>query len=63
MIDFRAHDTREHGPSIDQRLKQPIFDLQHAQRIREKMRAQGLRVPLTEDEIFAEAERRMGVRK
>lgn len=59
MIDFRDHDTHESGLTLEQRLRQPVFDLQHAQRVREKMRAQGLRVPLTEDEIFAEAERRM----
>lgn len=58
-IDLRAYDASEHGLTLDQRLREPLFDLQQAQRIREKMRAQGLRVPLTEAEKFAEAERRM----
>lgn len=58
-IDLRAHDQHEHGPTLEQRLREPLFDLQHAQRIREKMRAQGLRVPLTEAEAFEAAERRM----
>lgn len=58
-IDLREHDAHENGPTLEQRLREPLFDLQHAQRIREKMRAQGLRVPLTEAETFAEAERRM----
>ena len=58
-IDLREHDAAEHGSTLEQRLREPLFDLQHAQQIREKMRAQGLRVPLTEAEKFAEAERRM----
>ena len=58
-LDLRAHDAAEHGLTLEQRLREPLFDLQHAQQIREKMRAQGLRVPLTEAEKFAEAERRM----
>lgn len=58
-IDLRAHDAHENGPTLEQRLREPLFDLQNAQRIREKMRAQGMRVPPTEDETFAEAERRM----
>jgi hypothetical protein len=59
IIDHRAHDQHENGLSIEQRLRQPVFDLRLAQQVREKMRAQGLRVPLTEAEAFAEAERRM----
>jgi hypothetical protein len=62
MIDFRTHDANEHGLSLEQRLQQPVFELQYAQRIREQMRKQGMRVPLAEDEKFAEAERRMKVR-
>lgn len=58
-IDFRAHDTHEHGLTIDQRVLQPVFDLRHAQRIREQMRAQGMRIPLTEAEEFAAADERM----
>lgn len=58
-IDLRDFDQREHSAQIDRRLLQPVFDLQFAQTVREKMRAQGLRVPLTDDERFAEAERRM----
>ena len=58
-IDLRDYDQREHSAQIDQRLLQPVFDLQFAQAVREKMRAQGLRVPLTDDERFAEADRRM----
>lgn len=58
-IDLRSHDQHENNLTLEQRLQQPVFDLQHAQQVREKMRAQGLRVPLTEAERFAEAERRM----
>ena len=58
-IDLRAHDAHEHGLTLEQRLREPLFDLKYAQRIREKMRAQGMRLPLTEAETFAEAERRM----
>ncbi|KZC17037.1 hypothetical protein RHOFW510R12_01415 [Rhodanobacter sp. FW510-R12] len=58
-IDLRAHDAAEHGLTIEQRLREPLFDLQLAQRVRDAMRKQGMRVPLTEDEAFAEAERRM----
>ena len=59
MIDFRANDQHQNGLTIEQRLREPLFDLQHAQRIREQMRAQGMRLPLTEAEQFAEAEKRM----
>lgn len=58
-IDFRDHDTREHGLPLEQRLRQPVLDLKRAQRVRDSMRAQGMRVPLTEAEAFEEAERRM----
>lgn len=58
-IDLRDFDQREYGAQIDRRVLQPVFDLKFAQSVREKMRAQGLRVPLTDDERFAEAERRM----
>jgi len=58
IIDHRDHDQHESGLTLEQRLRQPVFDLQLAQRIREKMRAQGMRVPLTDAEEFAEAERR-----
>jgi len=58
-IDLRAYDTAEHGTPLEQRLQQPVFDLQCAQELREKMRAKGLRIPLTEAEEFARAERRM----
>jgi hypothetical protein len=58
-IDLRPHDQHENNLTLEQRLQQPVFDLQRAQQIREKMRAQGLRVPLTDAEAFAEAERRM----
>lgn len=58
-IDLREYDQNEHGSPLEQRLQQPVFDLEYAQSVREKMRAQGLRVPLTEAEKFAEAERRL----
>jgi N-acetylmuramoyl-L-alanine amidase len=57
-IDHRDHDQHESGLTLEQRLRQPVFDLKIAQQIREKMRAQGMRVPLTDAEEFAEAERR-----
>ncbi len=60
-IDLRHHDLHEHS-DLETRLQQPVFPLAEAQDIREKMRAQGLRVPLTEAEKFAQAEKRMGRR-
>lgn len=59
MIDHRDHDTREHGPTLTERVTEARVDLQLAQRVRDSMRAQGMRVPLTEAEAFAEAERRI----
>ena len=59
MIDFRAHDSHEHGLTLTERVAEVVVDLQLAQRVRDAMRAQGMRVPLTEDEVFAEAEKRM----
>ena len=59
MIDFRAHDSHEHGLTLTERVAEVAVDLQLAQRVRDAMRAQGMRVPLTEDEAFAEAEQRM----
>ena len=41
---------QDDGLTLEQRLQTPVFDLQHAQRIREQMRAAGLRIPLTEAE-------------
>ena len=64
-IDFREHDSREHGLTQSQRVTEIAVDLQLAQRVRDAMRAQGMRVPLTEDETkvfadaFAEADARM----
>jgi hypothetical protein len=58
-IDFREHDSHEHGLTLTQRIAEVAVDLQHAQRVREAMRKQGLRVPLTEAEAFAEADARM----
>lgn len=58
-IDLRTHDQHEHGLSLEQRLQQPVFDLGKGQKAREEMRAQGMRIPLTDAEEFAEAERRM----
>ena len=58
-IDLREFDTHEHGPTLEQRLQQPVFDLQLAQKVREKMRSVGLRVPLTDAEEFAEADKRL----
>ena len=46
-IQDQGHDD---GLTLEQRLQTPVFDLQHAQRIREQMRAAGLRIPLTEAE-------------
>ena len=61
-IDFRDHDTREHGLTLTERVTEACVDLQLAQRVRDSMRAQGMRVPLTEAEQFAEADRRMGAK-
>ena len=58
-IDFRAHDSHEHGLTLTERVAEVAIDLQLAQRVRDAMRKQGMRVPLTEDEAFAEAEQRM----
>lgn len=58
-IDFRAHDSHEHGLTLTERVTEVAIDLQLAQRVRDAMRKQGMRVPLTEDEAFAEAEQRM----
>lgn len=59
-IDLRTHDQREHGLSPSLCASAPaVFDLALAQRIREQMRAQGMRIPLTDAEEFAEADRRL----
>ncbi len=58
-IDFRDHDTHEHGLTLTERVTEACVDLQLAQRVRDEMRKQGLRVPLTEAEAFEVAERRM----
>jgi N-acetylmuramoyl-L-alanine amidase len=58
-IDLRAHDTHEHGLTMTQRVTELGVDLKLAQRFRESMRAQGMRVPLTAEEEFADAEQRM----
>jgi N-acetylmuramoyl-L-alanine amidase len=58
-IDFRDHDSREQGLTLTQRVTEVTIDLQLAQRIRDGLRKQGLRVPLTEAEQFAEADARM----
>jgi hypothetical protein len=59
LIDFREHDSREQGLTLTQRVTEVTIDLQLAQRIRDAMRAKGLRVPLNEAEQFAEADARM----
>jgi hypothetical protein len=53
MIDFRAHDTREHGLTMTQRVTELCVDLKLAQRIRDGLQKK------REDEAFAEAEKRM----
>ena len=58
-IDLRSHDQYENGMTLEQRLQQPVLDLQLAQQVREKMRAQGMRIPLTDAEAFAQADQRM----
>jgi N-acetylmuramoyl-L-alanine amidase len=58
-IDFRAHDSHEHGLTLTERVAEVAVDLQLAQRVRDAMRKQGMRVPLTETEAFEAAERRM----
>lgn len=59
MIDFRAHDSHEHGLTLTERVTEVAVDLQLAQRVRDAMRKQGMRVPLTETEAFEAAERRL----
>lgn len=59
MIDFRAHDSHEHGLTLTERVTEVAVDLQLAQRVRDAMRAQGMRVPITEAEAFEAAEKRM----
>ena len=60
MIDFRDWDQREHGMTPSMRMSEPaVVDLALAQKIREAMRRQGLRVPLTDAEQFAEADKRL----
>lgn len=61
-IDFRDHDSREHGLTLTERVTEACVDLQLAQRVRDSMRAQGMRVPLTEAEEFAAADARMQVK-
>ena len=58
-IDLREWDQREHGVTLERRLQQPVFDLKRAQEVRESMRSAGLRVPLTDAEEFAEADKRL----
>lgn len=52
-IDFRDHDSREHGLTLTQRVTEARVDLRLAQRIRDGIRAK------KEAEAFAEAEKRM----
>lgn len=58
-IDFREHDAHEHGLTLTQRVAEITVDLQLAQRIRDGLRKQGLRIPLTDAEAFAVADKRM----
>lgn len=58
-LDFRAHDSHEHGLTLTERVTSVAIDLALAQRVRDAMRAQGMRVPLTETEAFEAAERRL----
>jgi N-acetylmuramoyl-L-alanine amidase len=58
-MDFRDHDSHEQGLTLTQRVTEIAVDMQLAQRVRDAMRAQGMRVPLTEAEAFAEADARM----
>lgn len=60
-IDLRAFDAHNHGLTFTQHPTDGTADAALAQRIRDAMRAQGLRVPLTtaeEDALFDEADRR-----
>ncbi|MGH8158393.1 MAG: hypothetical protein ACREPQ_09745 [Rhodanobacter sp.] len=59
-IDLREHDQHQHGlkPSGEVALEYSA-DLRIAQKIRDDLRAQGYRIPLTEAEAFAEAEKRL----
>lgn len=51
-IDFRAYDTHEHGPTIEQRITEARVDLQLAQRIRDGLQKK------QEAEAFEQAEKR-----
>lgn len=60
-IDLRAFDAHDHGLDFNARPTHAKADAATAQRIRDAMRAQGMRVPLTADEedaLFDEADRR-----
>lgn len=59
-IDLREYDQREHNAKRSTAaIEYTAKHLSLAQRIREKLRAQGFRIPLTEAEKFAEAEKRL----
>lgn len=62
MIDFRDHDQHQYGLTLRERVHEATVDLQLAQRVRDSMRKQGMRVPLTEAEEFEQAEARMRAR-
>jgi hypothetical protein len=60
-IDLRAFDAHHQGLTFSQHPTDGTADPELAQRIRDAMRAQGMRVPLTtaeEDALFDEADRR-----
>ena len=60
-LDLRAFDAHDHGLDFNSRPNHAAADPATAQRIRDAMRAQGMRVPLTtaeEDALFDEADRR-----
>jgi hypothetical protein len=53
VIDLREHDCHEHGLTLTQRVEEVAVDMQLAQRIRESLREQAMRIPFTEAELAA----------
>lgn len=53
LLDFDAHE------SAAERAHKATVDLQLAKHVRDSMRAQGMRVPLTDEELFADADKRL----
>lgn len=55
-LNFLDHDAHENAT---ERARKATVDLQLAKHVRDSMRAQGMRVPLTDEEFFAESDKRL----